>query len=222
MALISPDARSAHLRALPRVGPWRRALHGPYHPTLTIRSEEPADSSRPLHRSVSVSHLGKRRVRRPHWRPLPFGSFEFVSLSWSRLSESNRRPIHYERSTSFRTALPSEYWRLSRLQLHVAAAGGSLRCPVIHRAAAMPVYRRAARPLPPRSQRRGDRTLDGVLEIVNRVHRPPGPLDGLRCHRSLHRPTRMHGTADAARTEEPSQEAYAITVQARNAREQPA
>jgi hypothetical protein len=86
---------------------------------------------------------------------------------------------------------------------------------VIHRAAAMPVYRRAVRPLPPRSQRRGDRALDGVLEIVNRVHRPPGPLDGLRRHRSLHRTTWMHGTADAARNEEPSQEAHVITVQAR-------
>jgi hypothetical protein len=34
--------------------------------------------------------------------------------------------------------------------------------------------------------------------------------------------TRMHGTADVARNEEPSQEAHAITIQARNAREQPA
>src|SRR5258706_6383170 len=42
-------------------------------------------------------------------------------------------------STSFRTALRSEYWRVSRLQPDVAGAGGSLRCPVIHRAGAMPV-----------------------------------------------------------------------------------
>src|SRR5260221_1437771 len=76
-------------------------------------------------------------------------------------------------STSFRTALRSKLAILAP-RARRAAAGGSLRCPVIHRAAAMPVHRRAARPLPPRSQGRDDRALDGVLEIVNRVHGPPG------------------------------------------------
>jgi len=94
------------------------------------------------------------------------------------------------------------------LKLDVPASSCSRWSPVIYLAVTMSVCRWPALLLPPGSQRRGDRPLDRVLEVIDRMHRTAGPLDHLGCHSAFHRPARMHCTPDAARDQQPRPETH--------------